>query len=449
MDRSITSIRATVAEAAKRRREKLTGSGAGRDRGRVLWSRPEFIYSGCLFIAAVIAVGFAIARSAAPFALQPPPVALFFYLYGLFTISAGYEHPRVGYVSFDRVAQIGSILVLGPVDAAWVNGLASFTFPWRRLREGVEPGRVLTAALNNAGLMTLMILASGTLYVTLGGAVPLLEMSAKTGMLVLLLITGMQAINELGMGIHFQLRDGHKQLHVSGFVLALEIGSGLTAVVLAIVYGRLEPSVTLLLLIVLSAGMLVLRQFARMRIELEAIVAERTHVLREKTIELEKLATRDQLTGLYNRRFVDAYLESRIEEFHRYGRGFSIALMDLDHFKRINDEKSHEVGDLVLQRVARILSDRCRQTDVVARYGGEEFLLCFPEADGARVVDICEQLRRALADNDWSDVAPDLKVSMSAGVAEMQPGLSRRELVRAADRKLYEAKNAGRDLVLW
>ena len=144
---------------------------------------------------------------------------------------------------------------------------------------------------------------------------------------------------------------------------------------------------------------------------------------------------------------MDSYLDGRIEEFTRYGRRFGIALIDLDHFKRINDRHSHEVGDEVLKRVARILEDRCRETDVVARYGGEEFLLCFPEAGATEVAEICEQLRRAVASVDWESLRPDITVSLSAGVAEMQPGLTRSALVNAADRKLYMAKEAGRNLV--
>ncbi len=412
-----------------------------------LWRRPEFVYSAVLFSLAVLVLAATIDRSGGVLQSHHPLLAVFFVLYGLFTISAGYHHPKVGYVSFDRVAQLASILVLGPVDAAWVNGLASLLFPWFRLRQGVDIRRVVTASMNNAGLMTLMVLLCGWLYQFLGGAIPLLRLNWTAFILLPLLILSMQAVNELGMGIHVQLRDGGKPMHVSRFVFGLESGSGLVAVLVALVINRMEPSVTALLLIVLSAGMLLLRQFARMRIELEAIVEERTRVLREKTVELEKLATRDQLTGLYNRRYADSYLDGRIEEFNRYRREFAIALIDLDHFKHINDHQSHEVGDQVLQRVAQILTERCRQTDVVARYGGEEFLLCFPEADGVTVADICEQLRHAVSGADWSDLGENIRVSMSAGVAEMRAGLGRSALVNAADHKLYDAKNAGRNLV--
>jgi diguanylate cyclase (GGDEF)-like protein len=409
--------------------------------------RPEVVYSAGLFVVAATLIAFALARSGGPLPSHSALVALFFFGYGLFTIQAGYDHPKVGYVSFDRVAQLAGILVLGPVDAAWVAGLASLVFPLGRLRRGVDWRSVLTASLNNAGLMALMVLVCGWLYQFLGGEIPLTRLDLHAFILLALLILSMQAVNELGMGIHIHLRDG-RGIHLSHFVLSLESGSGLVAVLVAIVFNRMETSVTILLLVVISAGMVLLRQFARMRVQLEAIVDERTRVLLRKTAELEKLATRDQLTGLYNRRFADTYLDGRIEEFHRYRREFSIALIDLDHFKRINDFQSHEVGDLVLQRVARILTTRCRQSDIVARYGGEEFLLCFPEADGVTVSDICEQLRHAIAGADWSDLGDGISVSMSAGVAEMRAGLDRSALVNAADHKLYEAKNGGRNLVI-
>ncbi len=421
--------------------------GTRDESGLKFFRRPEFIYSAGLFVVAAILITISLVLTGGPLPTRSPLVALFFLAYGLFTIQAGYDHPKVGYVSFDRVAQLACILVLGPVDAAWVVGLASFIFPLARLRRGADRWSVLTASLNNAGLMALMVLICGWFYRSLGGEIPLMRLDPRTMVLLSLLILSMQAVNELGMGIHIHLRDG-RGIHLSQFVFTLESGSGLVAVLVAIIFNRMEPAVTILLLIVISAGMVMLRQFAQMRVQLEAIVEERTRVLLRKTAELEKLATRDQLTGLYNRRFADSYLDGRIEEFHRYRREFSIALIDLDHFKRINDFQSHEVGDQVLQRVASILAARCRQTDVVARYGGEEFLLCFPEADSVTVSDICEQLRHAVAGADWSDLGEGISVSMSAGVTEMRAGLTRSALVNAADHKLYEAKNGGRNLVI-
>lgn len=414
----------------------------------LLLRRPEFIFSAALFLLAVAALFLAIRWTDAIGVAHRPGAALFFLLFGVFTITTGYQHPRIGYVSFDRVSQVASILVLGPVDAAVVNGLASLLYPWHRLWRGASLDRVVIASLNNAGLMTMMILSSGLLYERLGGQIPLLTLDLRAAALLPLLILVMQVVNELGMGVHLQLRDGVREKSLNRFVLALESSAGLAAVLVAIVFNRMELPVLVLLLVLMSTVMMVLTQFARMRVELETIIADRTRVLREKTVELEQLATRDQLTGLFNRRYVDQYLDGRIEEFRRYGRRFGIALIDLDHFKRINDQQSHEVGDEVLKRVARILTERCRETDVVARYGGEEFLLCFPEAQAYEVAEICEQLREAVATADWSNLSPEVIVSLSAGVAEMRSGLTRSALVNAADRKLYAAKNAGRNLVL-
>lgn len=410
--------------------------------------RPEFIYSAVLFLVSATLLGIMIERAGGLISIQRIGPALFFLLFGLFTITTGYHHPRIGYVSFDRVSQVASILVLGPVDAAFVNGLASLLYPWHRLWRGSPIGRVVTASLNNAGLMAGMILGGGLLYQRLGGEVPLVGLGWVEAVLLPLLILIMQVINELGMGVHLLLREGRWENHLNRFVLMLESSSGLAAVLLAIVFNTMDLPVLVLTLVLISTVMLVVTQFARMRLALETMIADRTRVLREKTVELEHLATRDQLTGLFNRRYVDGYLDGRIEEFNRYGRRFGIALIDLDHFKRINDQQSHEVGDEVLKRVARILTDRCRETDVVARYGGEEFLLCFPEADSEEVAFICEELREAVAGADWASLSPNVTVSLSAGVASMREGLTRSALVNAADHKLYKAKNAGRNLVL-
>jgi len=411
-----------------------------------LLRRPEVLYSAALFLAAVFSLSLAFDWTGES-ASERTGASVFFLLYGLLTITTGYHHPKIGHVSFDRVSQVASILVLGPVQAALVNGLASLIYPWHRLWKGFSLAQVITASLNNSGLMTLMILSCGLIYEKLGGQVPLTTLDWTAALLLPLLILSMQVVNEVGMGLHLLLRDGYWDRYLNRFVLCLESGAGMAAVMVAIIFNRMELPVIVLMLAVVTTVMGVVTQFARMRLELETIIADRTRVLREKTAELEQLAIRDQLTGLFNRRYVDEYLDGRIEEFVRYGRRFAVALIDLDHFKRINDQHAHEVGDEVLRRVAKIFADRCRDTDVVARYGGEEFLLCFPEASAEEVAEICEQLRMAIASHDWDSLAPGITVSLSAGVAEMRAGLGRSALVNAADRKLYEAKRGGRNLV--
>jgi diguanylate cyclase (GGDEF)-like protein len=409
--------------------------------------RPAFIYSLVLFLAAVVALSLAISRHGAWPAGHGAGTALFFIAYGLFTIAMGYTHPRVGYVSFDRIAQVAGILVFGPVAAAWVNGTASLLYPWHRLWQGRSLLDVLTAALHNTGLMTLMILLCGLLYQKLGGPTPLLELRWRDLATLLILLLSMQALNDIGMRVLITLQERRVPMDVSFFAFIVETGAGLAGVLVAIVFNRMELVVFAVLLIVMSLGMLTLTELARIRMRLELIVQERTRKLSEKTRELERISTYDPLTGVHNRRYADAYLEERISEFERYGRSFALALVDLDHFKSVNDDFSHDVGDEVLKAVAAILTERCRDTDLVSRYGGEEFLLCFPQADVAAAREACEKIRTAVEAVDWGPIAPGVRVTLSAGVAAMQAGFSRRQLLGAADQALYAAKSAGRNLV--
>ena len=120
--------------------------------------------------------------------LKRQSAALFFLLLGLFSIATGFPHPVFGHVSFDRVAQVMSVLILGPVDAAWIAGVASFLYPWHRLWRGVPSRRVALAALHNSGLMIFMVLGAGLLYQYLGGAFPPGTLDLGTGVLLLVLV---------------------------------------------------------------------------------------------------------------------------------------------------------------------------------------------------------------------------------------------------------------------
>jgi diguanylate cyclase (GGDEF)-like protein len=207
-----------------------------------------------------------------------------------------------------------------------------------------------------------------------------------------------------------------------------------------------------LLLSVLSLGMLVLTWYADMRHRLELLVEERTDELRRKSLELERQATHDKLTGLFNRRYADDYLQREIENAKRHARDFTIALADIDHFKQINDRFSHAAGDEVLRRIARILANRCRKTDVVARYGGEEFLLCFPETSADFAEQICGQIRAAIEKADWSAIAHlvgnDFHITISFGIAEIGEDSRRTTILGDADSRLYQAKHEGRNRVV-
>ena len=412
-----------------------------------LW-RPDLIYSFLLLISAVVAVSIAAADTgllARGYGIGP---AAFFLLFGLFTIAAGFPHPVFGHVSFDRVAQVMSILVLGPVDAAWVNGLASLIYPWQRLRLGVSLRLVVTASLHNAGLMMFVILGGGLLYEYVGGAVPLTTFDFGSGMLVFVLVVSMQVINDAGMMFMLYLRNTDPRLIFNGFTMVTEFVAAAAGVVLAIAFSNESLPFFVLLLAVLVAGMLVIMKYALMRVRLEKLVDERTEELRVQAEEFERQATHDKLTGLPNRRHADSYLQQQVDLAKRRRRTGALALADVDHFKRINDGYSHAIGDQVLERVARILRDGCRKTDFVSRYGGEEFMLYFPDTGVERAVQVCSDLRQAVQSADWSDIAPEFAVTISFGLAEIRDDAHSRTILDEADTRLYRAKREGRNRVV-
>ncbi|GAB2679483.1 tetratricopeptide repeat-containing diguanylate cyclase [Thalassiella azotivora] len=172
---------------------------------------------------------------------------------------------------------------------------------------------------------------------------------------------------------------------------------------------------------------------------------------RRDSERFRRLAERDPLTGLHNRRYVDAQLTTLLVEAADTGRPLTVALVDLDHFKSVNDTYSHEVGDVVLRRVAGVLLAAAGEVDggVAARMGGEEFLLVLPGLSGPEAAQRLEAVRRDLAAHPWADVLPDRVVTASIGAASApQDAVDRSQLLRAADDRLYQAKAAGRDRVV-
>jgi diguanylate cyclase (GGDEF)-like protein len=158
------------------------------------------------------------------------------------------------------------------------------------------------------------------------------------------------------------------------------------------------------------------------------------------TERFREMAERDALTGLWNRRRSDARLAAVLGG----GPPTSVALLDLDHFKQVNDTYSHAVGDIVLCRVAEILR---AMPGHAGRHGGEEFILIM-EADLPAAGEICEAVRLAVAAYDWHAVAKGLRVTTSVGLARLRPGDDAHSVVLRADKHLYEAKRAGRDRVV-
>jgi diguanylate cyclase (GGDEF)-like protein len=165
--------------------------------------------------------------------------------------------------------------------------------------------------------------------------------------------------------------------------------------------------------------------------------------------ELESLTRTDPLTGLANRRHFDAVLAAELKRFERYDTPLALIILDLDHFKQVNDTHGHAAGDAVLQQVARRLRSLTRETDVVARYGGEEMCVVLPCTPLGGAAQLAERLRTAVADAPVLDGEVAIPVTASFGVACAQrPAiLSAAALVTAADSALYRAKHGGRNRV--
>ncbi|MCR6673162.1 diguanylate cyclase [Devosia ginsengisoli] len=177
---------------------------------------------------------------------------------------------------------------------------------------------------------------------------------------------------------------------------------------------------------------------ARRRARVEEIRAE-TEQLRSRAATLADQALSDPLTGIANRRSFDQIL-NRLA-----GTPIAIAIVDLDNFKSINDRFSHIVGDAVLQRVAQAIVAQIGPHGHAARLGGEEFALIFPDAPEATAAAFCEGVRVAICSTSWSDLAPDLAVTVSIGLASGDGDTPSGDLLQAADNRLYLAKANGRD----
>lgn len=166
--------------------------------------------------------------------------------------------------------------------------------------------------------------------------------------------------------------------------------------------------------------------------------------LRRLNRELERLSITDRLTGLYNRLKLDAVLAAELQRAGRFGQAFSIVLLDLDHFKAVNDRHGHPVGDQVLLALADLLRHHGRRTDSVGRWGGEEFLIICPHTDAAGALTLGENLRQAMRARDFPVVG---RQTASFGVTTYQSGDQEKDLLARADAALYEAKRLGRDRV--
>jgi diguanylate cyclase (GGDEF)-like protein len=194
------------------------------------------------------------------------------------------------------------------------------------------------------------------------------------------------------------------------------------------------------------------RELSELQLSLERAAMEITAARREtealaaKNRQLRDQADRDWLTGLHNRRYLARELE-RLAGRHDAGP-LSLAVVDLDRFKDVNDRFGHDVGDRVLVRVAALLREVLRGSDIVVRSGGEEFLVLMPFTDAGAAAAACERIRAAVRSEPWERIASGLSLTTSAGVASTDTAGDLEPLVKLADGRLYDAKRAGRDRVV-
>jgi diguanylate cyclase (GGDEF)-like protein len=167
-------------------------------------------------------------------------------------------------------------------------------------------------------------------------------------------------------------------------------------------------------------------------------------------IQLERLnathrATHDNLTGVFNRAKFNEIFHTKYESYKRYERAFSIAILDIDFFKKVNDDYGHQIGDEILKSLAKHTLTQIRSTDFFARWGGEEFVLLMDETSSENAYKVCEKLRVSIETLHHQDLP---QITISIGLAQINPSDTKESLFKKADKALYEAKNSGRNRVV-
>jgi two-component system cell cycle response regulator len=194
-------------------------------------------------------------------------------------------------------------------------------------------------------------------------------------------------------------------------------------------------------------GIFFIYPLIRTQVREEGKLRAMTESLSARSETLEHAALTDGLTGMQNRRFFDDALREYIEEFRKIDKPVGLMILDLDHFKAVNDTHGHDVGDKVLQAVADCLKDMTRYHDVVARLGGEEFAVVAPNMDENLLMKLAERIRKAIAGLVIVSGNVRLKVTTSVGLAVWDQHESAEEFYRRADKHLYQAKRLGRNRV--
>ena len=167
--------------------------------------------------------------------------------------------------------------------------------------------------------------------------------------------------------------------------------------------------------------------------------------------QLKAEALIDELTGIYNRRFMESHVVAQLGEAQRYHHPFSFMILDIDHFKQVNDTLGHPFGDLVLREGAMLIRELMRKEDILARYGGEEFAIILPHTDRKGAAVLGERVRAAVAEKEFEQGEKKRQVTISIGAATypVDPMETVEELITCADGRLYQAKESGRNRLIF
>ena len=208
----------------------------------------------------------------------------------------------------------------------------------------------------------------------------------------------------------------------------------------------------LIFLLILLAGGIKWRldRLQQSELKLRALVDSQTYALRQQSKDFQRQANEDELTGLPNRRAFDKWLSEKFIKAKQKDIPLALVIMDIDHFKKINDHYSHLVGDKAIKSLASQLHRRANKQIHAARWGGEEFTLMIKGMNKEEVAAYCEDLRQSIESHDYSDIATNLNMTVSMGIAFSDQVQSYPELLKLADQALYRAKNNGRNRVeIW
>jgi diguanylate cyclase (GGDEF)-like protein len=208
-----------------------------------------------------------------------------------------------------------------------------------------------------------------------------------------------------------------------------------------------SPAAGAMHFVVAGSTLLTLSLIAKWVSDIRVRIGRQARELEEAVTTVKQMATNDMLTGVLNRRVMMDLAESELKLIERTNAPMCMALIDIDHFKQVNDQFGHHAGDVVLKGMAQHVQSQLRQVDKLARWGGEEFLLMLPRVSEAEAMAALERLRQSVEAMAFVD-HPHLQITFSAGVAKAQPGETLEHLMERADEALYDAKRQGRNRCL-